>query len=297
MQLKKLTLKQRPLFNKFLGLKTHELSVYAFENIFIWSELFEIYWSIIRSQLCVFFQDKCGAFLYLPPLGSKQDERVIGDVFTAMERINQNKEVCRIENIEEKDKDFFESLGLTCRRKSHDYLYRRYELASLSGNRLKHKRASANYFHKHYPYEYLPFQARDAEGCLRLYQQWEEERASHNQDSLYRGMLKDNFQCLQTLLANHRHLGLTGRIIKSESEIKGFTFGFKLNPDTACILYEVTDLSLKGVAQFMFQRFCQELKDYKYINAMDDSGLENLKKVKLSYRPHKLAPAYIARKK
>ena len=40
-----------------------------------------------------------------------------------------------------------------------------------------------------------------------------------------------------------------------------------------------------------------ELKGYKFINIMDDSGLENLKKVKLSYQPLKLIPAYIAKRK
>ena len=43
--------------------------------------------------------------------------------------------------------------------------------------------------------------------------------------------------------------------------------------------------------------FAQELKNYKFINVMDDSGLENLKKVKLSYHPVKLVPAYIVRRK
>jgi len=43
-------------------------------------------------------------------------------------------------------------------------------------------------------------------------------------------------------------------------------------------------------------RFCRDLEPCKYINLMDDSGLENLKKVKLSYHPLKIIPAYIARK-
>ena len=42
------------------------------------------------------------------------------------------------------------------------------------------------------------------------------------------------------------------------------------------------------------QRAQSQLEDFKYINIMDDSGLEGLKKVKLSYRPAKLASAYIA---
>ncbi len=42
MKLNKLTVKDKKLFDKFLGLKTHSLSVYAFENIYIWRGLFDI---------------------------------------------------------------------------------------------------------------------------------------------------------------------------------------------------------------------------------------------------------------
>ncbi|MFZ2357354.1 MAG: phosphatidylglycerol lysyltransferase domain-containing protein, partial [Candidatus Omnitrophota bacterium] len=79
--------------------------------------------------------------------------------------------------------------------------------------------------------------------------------------------------------------------------VKGFSFGFKLNEHSFCILYEITDLSAKGLAQFIFREFCRQLPDYKYINIMDDSGLENLKQVKLSYHPVKLEPAYIVKRK
>jgi hypothetical protein len=58
-------------------------------------------------------------------------------------------------------------------------------------------------------------------------------------------------------------------------------------------MYEIADSSVKGLAQFIFREFCSGLKDYTYINIMDDSGLENIQKTKLSYRPVKIIPAYI----
>ncbi len=101
---------------------------------------------------------------------------------------------------------------------------------------------------------------------------------------------------LKVLLNNYRGLRLAGRIVRIDKEIKAFSFGFELNPEAFCILYEITDLSIKGLAQFIFRRFCAELKDYRFINIMDDSGLENLKKVKLSYKPIRLIPAYIIKR-
>jgi hypothetical protein len=69
-----------------------------------------------------------------------------------------------------------------------------------------------------------------------------------------------------------------------------------LNHDTFCILYEITDLSVKGLAQFIFREFSRELKGYRYLNIMDDSGLENLKQVKLSYKPVRLIPSFTAQR-
>ncbi|MDD5409008.1 MAG: phosphatidylglycerol lysyltransferase domain-containing protein, partial [Candidatus Omnitrophica bacterium] len=131
-------------------------------------------------------------------------------------------------------------------------------------------------------------------GCLGLFNDWVKERKAHCNDDIYCGMLEDNRKVIKEALDNCKQLGLKGIVVKIDKQIKGFTLGYKLNKDTFCILYEITDLSIKGLAQFIFRRFSEELKDYKYINIMDDSGLDNLKKVKLSYKPERLISAYIA---
>ncbi|MFA5144829.1 MAG: phosphatidylglycerol lysyltransferase domain-containing protein [Candidatus Omnitrophota bacterium] len=297
MRLTKISLKDKRLFNRFLGASSRGLAVYAFENIFIWKELFDIRWVVIEDSLCVFFRDKIGCFLYLPPLGSNKGPGAVEEVFKIMDSFNRNKEISRIENIEEEDISFYQGLGLDCRIKSYDYLCGREDLTDLGGNRFKSKRSSFNYFIKHNKFEYLPFSLRHKEDCFKLYDCWRGKRKANNPDPLSCGMLDDAAICLAALLKNYRKLDITGRLVKIGQNLKAFTFGYELNPDTFCVLYEVADLSVKGLAQFIFRSFCQELKDYKYINIMDDSGLENLKKVKLSYHPVKLVPAYIAKKK
>lgn len=297
MQLNKISIKDKEVFAEYLGFCRHELSVYAFENIYIWKNLFEIYWKVIKESLCVFFKDSMGCFMYTAPLAKKAQAQVIEEAFSIMDSFNKNKEVSRIENVAGRDLSFYQALGYQCNYKSSDYLYLRSDLARLEGNRFKSKRACLNYFSRHYSFEYLPFFSRDKDGCLKLYAAWSKERQSQNHDSLYQGMLKDGRRCLEALLEGWRGLEITGRAIKIGKEIKAFTFGFELSPEVFCILYEVTDLSIKGSAQFIFREFCRELKGYKYINIMDDSGLDNLKKVKLSYRPAGLIPAYIVTRK
>ncbi len=297
MKLKSLSVKDKGIFNEFLGLGRHELSVYAFENIYIWQGLFDIYWSEMKNSLCVFFKDRFGCFLYLPPLSETNNPQVIKQVFKIMDGFNKNKEISRIENIAEADIPFYEGSGYACQNKSYDYICKRRDLAHLAGSKFKSKRASFNYFTKHYEFQYLPFSLKYKAGCLELYDSWAKERKINNQERIYQCMLEDSRGSLKIALDNYSDLNFTGRVVRMHNKIKAFTFGFKLNQDTFCILYEITDLSVKGLSQFIFRHFSSELKGHKYINIMDDSGLENLKQVKLSYQPVKLIPAYIVKRK
>jgi hypothetical protein len=295
MKLSKLSLKDKEIFLRYLNLTSHELSVYAFEDIYIWSSLFDIQWAIIEDCFCIFFKDKISCFLYLAPLG-KNTPWVVGKAFEIMDGFNKNKDISRIENVEDKDVKFYRDLGFDCQLKSYDYLCLRSDLVNLGGKKFKSKRACFNYFLKHNQFEYQPFSLEQTCDCLKLYRKWKEQREVYLKDSFYQRMLKDNLKSLKVALSSYKDLNLKGKIVKVAGRIKAFSFGYKLNSETFCILYEITDLSIKGLAQFIFREFCRELADYKYINIMDDSGLENLKKVKLSYHPIKLIPAYIVKR-
>lgn len=297
MKLNRLSIKDKAIFCKYLGKNANELAAYAFENIYIWKELFRIEWVIIEDSLCVFFEDKIGCFLYLAPLGKNKRPGVLEKVFKFMDDLNKNNEISRIENVQRKDLPFYQDLGYECKEKFGDYLCKRADLVRLQGNKFKHKRAAFNYFIKHYKFEYLPFALRYKDDCLKLYNCWMTQRRAQNQDPIYQDMLQDSQHCLKIMLDNYSDLDLLGRLVKIDEKTRAFTFGFKLSPDTFCILYEITDLSIKGLAQFIFRQFCSELKGYKYINIIDDSGLENLKRVKRSYQPIRLIPSYIVTRK
>ena len=293
MKLNKLTLKDKTLFNRYLALIPHELAAYSFVNIYIWQALYEIKWAIIENSLCIFFQDKIGCFMYLAPMATEARPQAVKESFEVMDGINKNNDISRIENIEEKDLEYYRALGYLCHEKYPDYLCLRNDLALLRGNKFKSQRASYNFFIKHCDFNSGRMKRADKNECFSLFNLWLEERKTQCNDDVYCGMLEDNRKVIKDTLADYEQLDLEGIVVKVDGKIKGFSFGYKLNRETFCILYEVTDLSIKGLAQFIFRQFCQELKDYKFMNIMDDSGLENLRKVKLSYKPIRLIPAYI----
>jgi len=295
MKLNNLSLKDKKIFEKYLGAYRHELSVYAFPNIYIWKEFFRIQWQVIDEALCVYFTDKIGSFLYLEPLAKKITPTILSGAFSALSSLNKNPELSRIENAEEKNLEIYKRAGYIFQQKSSDYVCLRGDLAALKGNAFKSKRASCNYFMKHCNFSFTPYKSADKNDCFKLYDLWAEQRSHNRKEDYYQFMLEDSRKSLKTLLDNYKDLNCTGRLVKVDNQIKGFTFGFKLNKDTFCILYEITDLTIKGLAQFIFRQFSRDLSGNKYINIMDDSGLENLKRVKLSYHPVKLVPAYIVK--
>jgi len=295
MKLNRLTLRDKSLVERYLKLSGHELAVYSFADIYIWKGLFQVYWALVQQSLCIFFKDSFGIFLYLGPLTKKLTPGLIREIFKALDELNRNKEVSRIENVEEKDLDFYRSLGLSIEKKSCDYLCARRDLAELKGNKFKSKRSSKNYFLKHNEFQAVSLQRSHRNECLKLYRAWARQRAKLNCDHLYQGMLEDSFNALNILLRNFESLGCEGLVVKVKGKIRAFTVGYKLNPQTFCVLYEVADLSFKGIAQFIFQEFCVRAKDFKYINIMDDSGLKNLEQVKFSYKPLKLISAFIVK--
>ncbi|MFH1062484.1 MAG: phosphatidylglycerol lysyltransferase domain-containing protein [Candidatus Omnitrophota bacterium] len=285
---KLLSIGDKKIFDQFLSIKNHELSPYNFANIYVWKSLFEIFWYLIDDALCVFFNNSGGCFMYLSPLTANINENIIKQCFKIMDEYNSNHSLSRIENVPEKEIGFYQKLGLVQKHKSSDYLYLRTKIAELKGNSYKAKRADRNYFTKTYKFAYQPYLKADEQECILLLKNWIENRKLNNQDQLYQYMLDDIFSAQQIALKNCSELGLIARVVLIEGKVAGYTFGYELNPDTFCIMFEVVNHQFKGISQFVFQKFALEMKAYKYINTMDDSDLENLTRVKLSYKPEQL---------
>lgn len=295
MKLNKLSLKDQALFNRYLNYLPGELAAFSFANIYIWKALYDISWALVENSLCIFFRDSLGCFMYLPPLAKNPAApSALAQSFALMAKINQNPEICRIENIPQALAQEYRRAGYTVREKYPDYLCLRSDLERLSGNKFKSQRAAYNYFVKHYAYAVSPLTPGSKADCLALFDSWAKERFASNRDEVYRGMLEDNYKVIRVALSNYRPLHFEGILVRVDNSVRGFSFGYKLNKHVFCVLYEITDLSVKGLAQFIFRQFSRQLQGYKYINIMDDSGIKNLARTKLAYRPVRLVPAYIA---
>lgn len=327
-----LEMKDRSLIDSLLHPTATMLSAYSFAAHYVWRDIFQFYRGIIDDHLCLFARYNEYIYMPVPPVPCQRlspedlqtkawnpaaaagvrlqpestktkvrhrDEysetflKIISAVFSIMNRVNKNQAVSRIENIDEAHTEAFVSMGYAIRSGEGEYVYMRKDLADLKGDTYKSKRALCNHFAKHYSYCYEPFQPGDAGECMCLFDEWRKKREEKTKDSFYQALLKDSSSAHKRALRQCQEFQLTGRVVRIKGRVEGYILGFARG-DIFYILMEVANPDIKGLAQFIFREFCREMVGYTYINALGDSGLENLKRVKLSYRPYKIVPPYIA---
>ncbi len=270
-----------------------ELSRYAFAPHHVWRNFFDFYWTVIDDQFCLFANQDGDYFMPILPMGVALNPKVIHQAYAFTLEANRAKQIARIENVPANLIPSLQEMGFRTAHKETEYLYETAALIQLKGNRYKSKRAAYNALIRDYPDAQLqPYQPAHLADCLALYESWQREREAQSHDAVYQAMLEDSRHSHRTGFMNYEKLGLVGRVVFIDGLLKGYTFGYPLNSETFCILFEVTDLGIKGLAQFLFREFCREQTTYKWINTMDDSGLDNLKRVKLSYRPAKQLASY-----
>lgn len=308
MQLNPLTLEAKPIFDKYVDQPCTPLSNYAFAPLYIWREYFELFYTICNYSkqtttdqtgfLCVYAKHANDYFMPILPSPCSIDNpmylEVVEKAYEYMLHSNKNPQIARIENVPKEIGSVFSMNGFHTYEKETEYIYRTKDLCELKGDRYKQQRNSYNAFVKQYPSaEYTSYKSSDIDECLELYENWSKSRAEKYTDPIYQAMLDDSRSAHRIGITHAEELSLVGRVVRINGQLCAYTFGYELNRDTFCILFEVSDLNIKGLAQYIYREFCRELMlSYNWINAMDDSGLENLKRVKRAYHPHSLVPSY-----
>ena len=138
------------------------------------------------------------------------------------------------------------------------------------------------------------------EDCAALYREWARgRRMVYADNAAALQMLEENAGVHQLALRHYRELGLTGRVVTVDGKISAYTFGYPLNENIFCVLFEIADLACNGLGVFIFREFCRDaaLAPYKFINVMDDFELENIQRTKDSYHPVVLLPSYTVTRK
>jgi Fe-S-cluster containining protein len=316
-----LRLEDRPLLERAADSIVTPLAAYAFAPHYIWRHLFIYTWTTIAGHFCLFAEYSDGLFMPLPPLPLEPpspragehsrvpsplvgEGRVRGDdfsdvltaCFALMRNRNKGSAVTRIENLPEELKPAFEAAGYRVKPKDPDYLYRASDLAALTGDRFKSQRAACNRFERTARYRVETYNQSHREGCLALLDRWLEQKRRQGVDALAEHLLSDAAPAHREALAHPEALGLTGTAVRVDGVIHAYSFESERSPSVACILLEVADREIPGLAQFLFRETSRLAlrRGVVYINTMDDSGLRSLAQSKRAYRPLQLVSSFVA---
>ena len=190
-------------------------------------------------------------------------------------------------------------------RETHvEYLYPRAQLADLRGNRYEKKRQLCNRFeHDLKDRRWRALEPDDLPQAMALYSNWLKERTAAHPGAAYAAQAEASWRALYRALRDMKALQLVARALEADGRMAGFTVGCPLHDGrlarqslgdggTFHVMFEVSDLSVKGAAQFMFRELCREVRPFDRINAGGASDLDNLARVKESYRPTERLPSH-----
>lgn len=290
-RLRPLTLSDAPRFAEALEragvLCPDAPAAYAFPYHYIWTSLLPYWWIEVDDTFFLFAQSPDGWFMPLLPLGPRPVDQSVAEAFTLMQRWNGPSPVSRIENVIGSRIPVLERAGMRCRRKEGDYLYKAEALAALLGDHYKSQRALCNRVEREQAIVTEPYSERHRAGCLALYERWAAQKRGGNLDPIETLLLQDARAAHGLALAEHGLIGLSGTVVLSQDRIVAYTFGYRVTPQTWCVLLEVADRSITGLGQWLFRETCRAAltRGATFINAMDDAGIPGLRDAKSAYRP------------
>ena len=313
-----LTTADYPRFEQALAGADTPLAHFALAPHLVWNDLFRCFWTEIAGCLCLFAEYADGLFMPLPPLPCDvRDRRDVRDsresslaspafraslapalaaCFEIMRERNGGSAVSRVENVPEELVGELHALGYRVKPKDPDYLYRTADLAALAGDPYKSQRAACNRFERERRHAFEPYRDPDREACAQLCRDWMAQKQATGEDAVARQMLADSAAAHREALDHWRTLGLTGHVVRVDGRVRAYTFGYGRSSSVFCVLLEVADRSIPGLAAWIFRERCRlaAAEGYEFINTMDDSGLPSLAQSKRAYHPVRLVPSYIA---
>ena len=275
--------------------RAQSLAAYSPVYHYMWNGLLAYWWMELQGTFCLFAQSADGWFMPLPPIGAGSIDAPLSDAMGLLRRWNGDSPVSRVENVPSLLVPELERLGYRLTPKEPDYLYRATDLAALAGDRYKSQRALCNRFEREQSFEMSSYQVGDRQDCRALLRDWSRQKQAEGIEAFGAMLLADAAPAHEVIWSQATALRVTGRVVRTHGRICAFTFGYWLTSTTFCVLLEVTDRTLPGLAQYLFRETCRTAvaEGAEYINAMDDAGLPGLRASKQAYHPAMLIPNFV----
>ncbi len=285
------TIGTKTLFDHYARQTAIPLSDYTFANNIIWLSQKSGFYQIIEDCFCLFSLNGQSLTMLLPPLGKASHQRAaLETCFAIMDGYNPSPYLSQIEFVYRDFSPLIEADGCwLIERSLPDYIYKTDDLINLQGNAYKTKRSEINQFRRAHPNHHMEaLGPQHWNGIRELINTWLRNRLQYLTgeaiaDFFY--TVEQERLAIERALEHYDTLGLHGLCLIIDDKLEGFTFGDWITPDVGNVLVEKTNFAIPGSAQYLFREFAKTFTGCTYINVGDDLGLENLRRVKMSYRP------------
>jgi len=270
-------------------------AAYSAPYHYLWNALLPYWWTELHGVFCLFAQSPSGWFMPLPPLADGLPERPLAEAFSLMRRWNGASPVSRVENVPEAWVTALSSMGYRLQPKDPDYVYQADALARLAGDRYKSQRALCNRVEREAEILVEPYHPSDRTVCRLLFDEWTAQKRACASDEYAQCLLEDSRSAHEVAWSHAAGLNLDGWVVRQGGRLCGYTFGYWLDRKTWCVLLEVADRTVPGLAQYLFRDTCRKAlsQGAEFINALDDSGLEGLRQSKEAYHPAARSRSFI----
>ncbi len=262
-------------------------AAFAFPYHYMWTSLLPYWWMETEGTLFLFARSPDGWFMPLPPLGSGPLDGAVDYAFALMHQWNGDSPVSRVEHVMESQRTRFAADGYQFLKAEGDYVYLAAALAASAGDLYKSQRALCNRVEREHRIEREPYRAEHRRDCMGLHRRWASQKRGGTLDMMGKLLLEDAEPAHARVFEAYAEIGVSGTVIRVDQDIAAYTFGYWLTPRTWCVLLEVADRSVPGLAQWVFRETCRTAlaQGAVFINAMDDAGLPGLRAAKSAYHP------------
>ncbi len=299
-QFKDLSLEDKKLLVPLFHEMKPEISDCNFTNLFMWQDFYQIKITRHRENICLFASadNTPERQFFFAPLGHHEIKETIADLFEFLQDNNCQPIIRRA------SEQFIKQYAseLSCFKVVQDpdisdYIYRTEDLIQLKGRRYHGQRNFISRFKKKYSYTIEEITSENAPECIEFCCQWLAKKIERFQElnmppEAY-VFLKAEVAATNKVLKHWSVLDVRGMLIRIDGKIAGLSIGELLNPEIAVIHVEKCDHTYLGISQFICQEFCKRFWAFcKYINRMEDLGLETLRKAKMALGPHHMGLKY-----
>lgn len=263
-----LELIQRPALHPLFQQLPDGISEFTFANLFLFRNSHKYKVTKLDNGSIIFFGRDENKPFFMAPFSLPQPE--------ALEELL--KKYRTLKCISEPQVNALIGLGYEVSedRDNYDYLYRRQDLAELTGRKFSKKRNLIKAFLNNFDYVGKPLLDEHIPDAINILDQWRSERQSPG-----------DYEAAREALENCEELQLCGGIYYAEEKPVAYSLGEEnMLGKSFVIHFEKAVGEYKGLWQFINQAFASIIPvSYETINREQDLGIEGLRSAKMSYKP------------